>query len=296
MTEPETSAPQPVHRSAAGAAGAAVGRGADRGMERLLHVQRPVVLGHVRSIRRQRPDASPDEIIRILERRYLATITSTGAATGAASAIPAIGTVAGLALSSGEIVLALEASALFVQSVAEVHGIAVNDPGRARTLVMAVVLGEAGRQAVMDVVRTAQGRPSAKGERLGGMIGQSMPAPVIDLATAQLQKLLGRLAARQGASVLGRMVPFGIGAVIGGGANFMLGRGVIASSRAAFDTAPAILPAWLEPIEKAPRVKREQREKPEKPRKALRPRKERPARTPRPPRATRGEAQSSIES
>ena len=33
-----------------------------RGIDRVLTVQRPVVLAHIRSIRRSKPNASPDEI------------------------------------------------------------------------------------------------------------------------------------------------------------------------------------------------------------------------------------------
>jgi hypothetical protein len=46
---------------------------------------------------------------------------------------------------------------------------------------------------------------------------------------------------KQGIIVLGRVAPFGIGAIIGGGANAILARTVIASGRRAFGPAPQ---AW----------------------------------------------------
>ncbi|MDZ4044163.1 MAG: hypothetical protein U1E32_00100, partial [Rhodoglobus sp.] len=73
-----------------------------RGIDRLLTVQRPVVLAHIRSIRRGRPNASPAEIIRILERRYLTAVTMGGGAVGATAAVPAIGTGTSLVLSGVE--------------------------------------------------------------------------------------------------------------------------------------------------------------------------------------------------
>ncbi|HOY82943.1 MAG TPA: hypothetical protein PLB92_12480, partial [Rhodoglobus sp.] len=73
-----------------------------RGIDRLLTVQRPVVLAHIRSIRRGRPNASPAEIIRTLERRYLTAVTTGGAAVGATAVVPAIGTGTSLALSAVE--------------------------------------------------------------------------------------------------------------------------------------------------------------------------------------------------
>ena len=113
----------------------ASGRGArpvERSIDRLLSVQRPLVLAHLRRIRAQHPDADPARVIAILERRYLAAVTSGGAAVGASAVIPGVGVGISLALSGAETAGFLETSALFAQSVTEVHGIAVDDPERAR--------------------------------------------------------------------------------------------------------------------------------------------------------------------
>jgi len=65
----------------------------------------------------------------------------------------------------------------------------------------------------------------------------------------------------QGTSVVGRAIPFGIGAVIGGGGNHLLGRRVVTSSRSAFGPAPASFPVSLDAVAKpakpvkAPRIK-----------------------------------------
>ena len=68
--------------------------------------------------------------MRILERRYLAAVTTGGAAVGATAVVPGIGTGVTLALSGVETLGFLEATALYAQSVAEVHGIAVENPDR----------------------------------------------------------------------------------------------------------------------------------------------------------------------
>src|ERR1700710_1755796 len=128
-----------------------------RGIDRGLTVQRPAVLAHIRSIRKGKPNATPDEILRTLERRYLAAVTTGGALVGASAAIPAVGTGASLALSTAETAGFLEASALFALSVTEVHGIAVTDPERARTLVMAMILGSAGSDLVEQLASEVVG-------------------------------------------------------------------------------------------------------------------------------------------
>ena len=53
---------------------------------RAARVQRPVVLAHLRSIRSRRPDATPQQLVAILERRYLTAVTAGGAAVGGGAA------------------------------------------------------------------------------------------------------------------------------------------------------------------------------------------------------------------
>jgi hypothetical protein len=134
--------------------GGALPTGLVKGFDRVLAIHRPVVLAHIRSIRRRNPQAAPEQIVRILEKRYLAAVTAGGAAVGATAVIPGVGTGITLALSGVETAGFLEATALFTQSVSEVHGIAVEDPDRARALVLTMMLGREGS----DLVRQLAGR------------------------------------------------------------------------------------------------------------------------------------------
>ena len=219
------------------------------GIDRLLTVQRPVVLAHIRSIRKGNPTASPDAIIRILERRYLTAVTMGGAAVGATAAVPAITTGISLALSGVETAGFLEASSLFAQSVTEVHGIPVSDPDRARALVMAMVLGNAGRQVISQLAGQATGVGPAKTAFWGEQIGRVLPKSAVGPIADQLKKhFIKRFAVTQGSNVVGRLIPFGIGAVIGGGGNHLLGRAIVRASREAFHAPPTVLPPWLEPV------------------------------------------------
>ncbi|MBN9619079.1 MAG: hypothetical protein J0H43_05030, partial [Actinobacteria bacterium] len=54
--------------------------------------------------------------------------------------------------------------------------------------------------------------------------------------------LLRRMGARQGALMLGRALPLGVGAAIGAGGNAALARGAIAAARRAFGPAPERFP------------------------------------------------------
>jgi len=51
-------------------------------------MQHEVVLQHIERLRKRNPDAKPEDIVRTLERQYLAAVTGTGAAVGAAAAAP----------------------------------------------------------------------------------------------------------------------------------------------------------------------------------------------------------------
>ena len=97
------------------------------GIDRVMAVQRPVVLAHIRTIRsrlRRRARGAPAHPGAPLPgRRDHRRCRGRGDRP-----IPAVGTGTALALSGVETAGFLEATALFAQSVTEIHGIAVDDP------------------------------------------------------------------------------------------------------------------------------------------------------------------------
>jgi hypothetical protein len=226
-----------------------------RALDRVLSIQRPAVLAHLRSIRLRHPDAAPAEIVRILERRYLAAVTTGGAAVGATAVVPGIGTGVTLALSGVETVGFLEATTLFAQSVAEVHGIAVDDPDRARALVLTLMLGTEGVELLSQLAGQATGRGPGRATYWGELVTKTLPRAAIGPIVDRLKTTFVRqFAARGGASWIGKALPFGVGAVVGGAGNHILGRRVLTGSRRACGAAPALLPADLEPRAGARRV------------------------------------------
>lgn len=226
-----------------------------RGIDRVLSIQRPLVLAHIRSIRLRNPRATPAEIIRILERRYLAAVTAGGAAVGATAVVPGIGTGVTLALSGVETVGFVESTALFAQSVAEVHGIAVSNPDRARALVMTLMLGKEGVDLVTQLAGQAAGRSAGRSAYWGELVTKSLPRAAVGPMVDRLKSMfVKQFAARGGASFLGKALPFGVGAAVGGAGNNILGRRVLTTSRRAFGAAPIDLPLDLEPVPGAEKV------------------------------------------
>lgn len=218
------------------------------GFDRVMAIQRPAVLAHIRGIRHRHPDASPEQIVRILEHRYIAAVTGGGAAVGATAVIPGVGTGITLALSGVETAGFLEATALFSQSVSEVHGITVDDPERARALVMTMMLGHEGSDLVRQLAGQAAGGGVARTAYWGELVTTSLPRAIMGPLTDKLKRtFIRQFAAKGGASLIGKAVPFGIGAVIGGLGNRILGKRVVGSSRLAFGQAPTEFRAELDP-------------------------------------------------
>ncbi|WP_203579808.1 hypothetical protein [Microbacterium hibisci] len=228
-----------------------------RALDRVLAIQRPVVLAHLRSIRLRHPGASPADIVRILERRYLAAVTTGGAAVGATAVVPGIGTGVTLALSGVETVAFLEATTLFAQSVTEVHGIPVSDPDRARALVLTLMLGKEGVDLVAQLAGQAAGRGPSRSSYWGELVTKSLPRAAVGPLVDRLKStFIRQFAARGGASWIGKALPFGIGAAIGGAGNNILGRRVLVGSRRAFGVPPVVLPEELEPRPGSDRIER----------------------------------------
>lgn len=226
-----------------------------RAVDRVLAVQRPAVLAHVRSVRLRHPSASPAEIVRILERRYLATVTTTGAAVGATAVVPAVSTGIALALSGVETIGFVEATTLFAQSLAEVHGLRVDDPDRARALVLTLMLGTEGVELLTQLARQATGTGPARGARWGEVITKTLPRTAVGPIVDRLKSaFLRRFAVAGGTSWIGKALPFGVGAVVGGAGNGILGRRVVIGARRAFGPAPVSLPPEIEPPADATRL------------------------------------------
>ena len=210
-------------------------------IERGSRVQAPAIKAYVDRLRKANPDATPAEIVTKLEKYYLAAVMASGAAVGSAAAFPGIGTLAALSAVAGETVVFLEATAVFVLAVAEVHGIPADHRERRRTLVLAVLVGEDSKQAIADLI--GRGRTSGAWLAEGAA---TLPLPAVaQLNSRLLRYFVKRYALRRGALAFGKLLPVGIGAVIGGVGNRMMGKKIVAHARKAFGSPPPRWPATL---------------------------------------------------
>ncbi len=209
-----------------------------------VEIQRPLVLAYIRRLQRKHPRATAAQLADILERDYLRAVTGGGAVVGATAVVPGVGTVASLGLSAAATVGFLEATALYATSLAELHGIRLTNPEKASTMVMALMLGEEGTALLGTLSGQAAGNGISASSAWGNVLSKSMPG--FGSVRNRIQKaFLKNLLKRQGTALFGRALPFGIGAVVGGAGNLMMGRAVVSNAKEAFGPMPDTIPGEL---------------------------------------------------
>lgn len=210
-------------------------------IERSSRIQAPVAEAYVGRLRRAFPSAGPAEIVTKLENRYLAALTASGAAVGSAAAFPGVGTLTALSAGAGETVFFLEATAVYVFSIASVYGIPADHRERRRALLLAVLVGDDTSRALGELI--------GPGRTNGGWLAEgmaSLPLPTLGRLNSRLLKYaVKRYTLRRGALMFGKMLPVGIGAAIGGVGNRMVGKKIVRNARTAFGIPPSRWPGNL---------------------------------------------------
>ncbi|MBW0018647.1 MAG: hypothetical protein JO236_14030 [Mycobacterium sp.] len=210
-------------------------------IERSSRVQGPAAQAYVARLRRAHPGAGPAEIVAKLEKRYLAALTASGAAVGSAATFPGVGTLTALSAGAGETVFFLEATAVFVLATAEVYGIPADHRERRRALVLAVLVGDDSRRAIGELI--------GPGRTHGGWLTEGMAAlPMPTLArlnTRLLKYAVRRYTVKRGALLMGKMLPVGVGAAVGGAGNRIFAKKIVRNARQAFGPPPPRWPVTL---------------------------------------------------
>ena len=178
-------------------------------LERGARVQAPAVKAYVARLRAADPAATPTDIVTRLDKHYRAAVMASGAAVGSAAAFPGIGTLVAMSAVAGETVVFLEATAVYVLAVAEVHGIPVDHRERRRALVLAVLVGEDSKRAVADLI--GSGRTSGAWVSDGAA---TLPLPALSQLNSRLLRyFVKRYTLKRGAMAFGKLLPVGVGAV-----------------------------------------------------------------------------------
>lgn len=225
-----------------------------------IAVQRPAAAAYIKEIRRKNPTATPAEVMKKIEAQYVATTTTASAAIGASAAIPAVGIPVAIGLGVADLLFFYETTALFALCMTELRGIPIDDPDRAKVVVLGALLGEKRKSKVAELAMSAlpagatlAGARGVAGAALSGtapkwgdLLAQQLP----DSALVPVSMVLAKQAIAQG-SVMGvvkissKAIPV-IGAIAGGATSFYFGSGVVKSCRAGFSDPVDAWPDWLE--------------------------------------------------
>ncbi|MDR2722550.1 MAG: hypothetical protein LBB54_02295 [Cellulomonadaceae bacterium] len=228
-------------------------------LDKAIDVPSATIRKHVESLRRKNPMSPPAHLVYLLEKEYLRAVTAAGGAVGTAAAIPAVGTGTAAALTAVDFGGFFAASAAFALAVAEVHGIESDDIERRRALLLASLLGPgSGKDVEAMVYGTGAVPASAAAPGIAGTIawGKVLMTTLPKGTVKQVNKALAssfvkKQLAKQGGVAVGRVLPFGVGAVIGFAGAHALGRGVVIQCRHAFGPAA---PQWGSPYPGLPAV------------------------------------------
>ena len=177
-----------------------------------------------------------DERIRQARRLYVREMTAIGAAAGAAAAVPGVGGVGSLGTAAAELGWFATRSADMVLVVAAIHGHTEATVEQRKAWILAVLaFGEA----------ASAGFTKVAGET-GQTLGQKLVGKIPATKLARINKTLGKTVvtkygSKKGAVALGRALPFGIGAVIGGTANYAFSRALASQADRLFRQLPSPL-------------------------------------------------------
>ncbi|MBD8606024.1 hypothetical protein IFT73_04090 [Aeromicrobium sp. CFBP 8757] len=199
-----------------------------RAFDKALLVQGPIAAKQVENLKRRHPDEPPGEILKRLNTIYLSSVTSTGAAAGAAAVVPGPGVPAAIA----DAAFFTEATVLYILARSHIYDLKLNDVERKQALVLSIMVGDS----------VAAGIPKMA-QRTGRHWARKMVEQIPMSSINSINKVLGprfvtKYGAKQGVIVLGKQAPLGFGAAIGAGANHITARLMVKQANQIFGEPP----------------------------------------------------------
>lgn len=199
-----------------------------------VHLQTGTIRAYVNWLRRQNPDASPQEVHDMMAAHFRNTASGTGASAGAAAAIPGIGLVTGSAAIAAESVLFLDLAAFYTVASAYLRGVDITDPEYRRAVVLTTLMGTQG-VAIVETLLGDGGQVKNPSRMLAGF-----SAPGLKEANSILTRVALRSTRKKMRRAwLGKLLPLGIGAMAGTTANRKLAKVVVTNVNDALGPVPA---------------------------------------------------------
>lgn len=179
-----------------------------------------------------------DERVAQLTRTYAREMAAVGAAAGAAAAVPGTGAIALVGTAALELGWFAARTGDLILAVAAVYGHTSASVEERRAWVLSVLaFGDAAPAGFTKIAGEV-------GKGLGRRATDRIPAEALGAVNRALGRtIVTKYGTKRGAVALGRALPFGIGAAIGGTANYALARAIAGQATAFFRDLPAPLQA-----------------------------------------------------
>lgn len=198
-----------------------------------LKVQAPLAHGYVARLRDKHPEETDRQLLERVTSRFTTLTTATGAGIGGVAALPGLGTAAALGLTVGEGVTFAEACAFLTLAAAEIHGVDMAERSTRRLVLMGVLSGERGT----EIIAKAMGKQGLQWNTVLSGGGGFLPGLISKQVSRYVRR---RVLARTGKLWIVRLLPFGIGAVIGGLGARAVARSVVEAMQEIFSHSASL--------------------------------------------------------
>jgi hypothetical protein len=163
--------------------------------------------------------ATTEERIHQVKRLFSQELAALGAVAGGASAAPGAGTARAVAMGLAELSWTTVRLTDMILTIAVIHGHGRASVEERRAMVLAVLAFGSGAYARFNKLA------GEFGKGLGKQATRQIPATTLQAMNKALGRtIVTKYGTKRGAITLGQSLPFGIGATIGGGANFLMVR------------------------------------------------------------------------
>ncbi|MFP7366086.1 hypothetical protein SFC07_09975 [Corynebacterium callunae] len=204
-------------------------------LDKAVDMQTSAIEGYVNWLRKQNPNANPAEIQVLIDKHFMRLATGSGAGVGVAAAIPGIGFVTGALAVGAESLVFLDAAAFYTMASAHLRGIDIKHSERRRALVLVVLLGASGTAIVDTVVGDITKSSKAPGiaiSRLG--VGN-----LLEVNSRLLKFGINRIGKQFRKAWIGKILPLGVGAVLGTMANRKMAKKTIGNAYDSLGPVPS---------------------------------------------------------
>ncbi len=160
-----------------------------------------------------------DERIRHVCRSFASELGMVGAAAGGVAASPGVGTAAAVGAIAAELSVATTRQADLILTIAALHGHEEASVEERRAWILAVlVFGDGAANGLSSIA-------AETGKGLGKRATSAIPTSSLQKINRALgRQVVTKYGTKRGALAVGRLLPFGFGAAIGGSSNYVLVR------------------------------------------------------------------------